>query len=491
MCDIFADFLSQAKSRPNEKAVEHLGISTTYSELATMSKRVGAALHSTFDRQPKVFLAMFPSPQAYAGMIGTLMVGGTFCSIDINGPTKRNSEILHSFRPDVILCDNILPMPHYLDGKRIPIIDTSALSGDTPEIAKLNSKINKAAYVVFTSGSTGRPKGVRIARKAFSHFVRISQKYFCIRPGERWAQYSNLGYDLAIMDVFMALCHGATLVTFSAPTDRIMPARVIREKGIDIWQSVPSVLELMLADDTFDEGLRSLRVMSFCGAPLLTAHLDGLFRAHPDLVVFNTYGTTETTGFNTLNRLTVDNYKASCRGATVALGEEVPGWTIKLIGGPSPREGHIIVCGENLSLGYWEDEEKTVASFRELLVAGKRVQAYYTGDWGERVGQALYFKGRINRQVKVKGERIELDEIDYLLCEAGFPVAGSVLKDNEIYSYVEANEPIDEKVIRERLAEYLPFHALPKRILNIERMPRTQNGKIAFAELQRLTGEMR
>jgi D-alanine--poly(phosphoribitol) ligase subunit 1 len=337
--------------------------------------------------------------------------------------------------------------------------------------------------VVFTSGSTGPPKGVRIGRKAFSHFVAASRAYFLIQPGERWGQYSNLGYDLAIMDVFMALCQGATLVTLTAPTDRLFPSRAIIKYRINVWQSVPSVVDLMSSSGGLAENLPPLRVLSLCGEPLLSSHLDTLFRAHPRLLVFNTYGATETTGFNTINRLTAENYKASCKRPTVALGTDVPGWFLTLIDGPTPQEGQIVVCGDNLGLGYWEDETKTAAAFRHISIAGQSVRAYLTGDWGERVAESLYFRGRLDRQIKVKGERIELNEIDFRLRNLGFRRAASIADEAAIYSFVESAEPVDEQVVKTHLAQCLPFHAVPKRVFQIAKLPMNHNGKVAFLEL--------
>ena len=491
MYDIVTGFFDQCNIHPYDTAVEHLDIAYSFHELSVLSKRIAKALHTAVGSRSKVLLAMTASPNSYASMIGTLLNGGTFCPIDMNGPEERNFEIFNSFNPDVILYDSVCSIPLCGNTGKMPIIDIQALPDDNSELVATDSENNDIAYVVFTSGSTGQPKGVRIGRKAFSHFVLISQMYFRVRPGERWSQYSNLGYDIAMMDTFMALCSGATIVTFTRPSDRLLPARAILNYGINIWQSVPSIIDLMLTADRLDGYLKSVRIMSFCGEPLLPSHLDALFSANPNLVVFNTYGTTETTGFNTINILTSKNYRASCKSATVALGQEVSGWKIALIGGPSSSEGQIVVCGENLSLGYWKDEEKTEVSFREISLESELIRAYFTGDWGELIDGNLYFRGRIDRQVKIKGERIELDEIDFRLRQSGFTAAGSVMIDEAIYSYVETQILIDQDAIRSRLSKLLPFHAVPKRIIALERLPRNRNGKIEYTELRKLSTTMK
>jgi D-alanine--poly(phosphoribitol) ligase subunit 1 len=259
-----------------------------------------------------------------------------------------------------------------------------------------------------------------------------------------------------------------------------MPATAIREKRIAIWQSVPSALELMIeAKQVTADYFASLRVMSFCGEPLLPRHLDALFSAKPDLQVFNTYGTTETTGFNTINHLTSDNYRNSCEAPTVALGDEVPGWTINLRGGDSAAEGEIVVSSDYLSLGYWRDEDRTRDVFRQLRSEGEgERRSYFTGDWGVRKNSRLYFSCRTDRQVKIRGERIELDEVDYLLREAGFAAAYTVLKGDDLHSFVESVDDVDEERVRGHLAKRLPFHSVPKSVRALPSLPRNPNGKI-------------
>ena len=156
-------------------------------------------------------------------MVGTVIAGGTFCPINARGPEGRNAEICRSFLPHVVLYEKT--PPSYLDALPVTThcLDTRQLGNQRLEVpVKEQSDV---AYVVFTSGSTGTPKGVKVGRRAFSHFLQIASKYFNLPIGERWAQFSNLGHDLGIMDVFMALAQGGTLVPLN-DAERLRPEDV-------------------------------------------------------------------------------------------------------------------------------------------------------------------------------------------------------------------------------------------------------------------------
>ena len=480
--DIIDAFLIKCKEHPETFAVLQTGVNVSFQSLKYLSECISKELGLRAGNKPKVLIAIEPSHYAYAAMIGTLMSGGTFSALDIKGPLQRNTEIVQAFSPDIILYENTIPEALNDEINVKPSIKISNLTvGDSYNVVPSAEK-NKAAYVVFTSGSTGKPKGVSIGREAFSYFVEISQNYFKLKEGEKWAQYSNIGHDLAIMDVFMCLCNGGTLVVLSSESDKLMPAKAIRKHNINIWQSVPSVLNLMIRYGKLKENLKSLRIMSFCGEPLLPGQLDTLFTDCPDIVVYNTYGATETTGFNTLNYLTKDNYKQSCEYHTVALGDNVPGWEVAL---GNNGEGEIVVHSENLSLGYWNDPNMTKLKFHNVDRDGNLLSVYKTGDIGININGKLYCKGRTDRQVKIKGERIELDEIDYRLRETGCKASVSVKYDDAIISFVETDASVDEDNLRDKLSKVLSFHSVPKKIIKVDEIPINQNGKTDYSELNK------
>ena len=476
--DLLDAFFERVRNFPGIPAVETVDGVHSYGELESLAFQLAATVqHLTEERRPRVLIALSRSQRAYAAMLSSLIVGGTFCPVDTKAPEERNAAICAEFAPHVALYENTPPdflgvLPEIT--LKIDVLNPLAAGSVSTPIHP-----SDVAYVAFTSGSTGRPKGVKISRQAFSYFLHVCQSYFSLFPGEKWSQWSSLAHDLGVMDVFMALTQCGTLVPLSE-AERLRPATAIRDRRISVWQSVPSVINLMVsAKQLRGDYLASLRLMSFCGAPLRREQLQALFDARPDLVVFNTYGTTETTGFNTLNRLTSENYLDSCGLGTVAIGESVPGWCVQLQNDDVREEAQIIVVSDFLSSGYWQDEEQTQSVFARVNNAGSAGRScYYTGDRGVRLRGRLYCSGRIDRQVNIHGERIELGEIDSRLYDLGFHIAYTVFCAGELHAFVECAEAVDQERIRALLRNSLSVHAIPRTIHALPSLPLNQSGKI-------------
>jgi acyl-CoA synthetase (AMP-forming)/AMP-acid ligase II len=185
----------------------------------------------------------------------------------------------------------------------------------------------------------------------------------------------------------------------------------------------------------------------------------------------------------------VSNYAEACR-TTVAIGRPIPGWDIHLVGEHAPSEGEIAVAGDYIGAGYWRKPELTDRAYRTLVVNGEARRAYYTGDLAERHGQHLYFVRRMDRQVKVRGNRVELAEVDFYIRKFGVVNCYSIIHQGNIYSFLEMQTQIDEDALRNYLATRLPAYALPSRFVYKSRLPRNHNDKIDANELERSLGTL-
>lgn len=332
------------------------------------------------------------------------------------------------------------------------------------------------AYVIFTSGSTGTPKGVVIPRSALDHHVGWIGDSLAIAPGDRVSQYANIGFDLSVIEIYGALCYGASLHPSAGNGDRLMPARMIARERLTIWISVPSVVGLMMRAGQLDAAsLATLRRLVFCGEPLLEHQVKAVFRARPDVTIQNTYGPTEATVCMSSVLLTSDAYQTHSLGS-ISIGEPVAGMAMHLVGGPSPNEGEIVIEGPQLALGYWNAPDLTERSFPST--AGRRL--YHTGDWAERRGGRLYHRGRLDFQVKIRGYRIELDEVAVAFAACGYPDTCIVAHEGQLVAVVETggDHPFDAALLRRKLGLLIEPYAVPGRIEPIDRLPRNGNDKI-------------
>ena len=414
-------------------------------------------------------------------MFGVLHAGGCYLPINLGAPEARLRGIMDQFDADVVVTDaeTIEKLPVFRERRHV-LIDGAA---DWPELVD-PIEGDSRAYVMFTSGSTGQPKGVTIPRDALAHYWEWLRRRFPLAPGQRVSQQPNIGFDLSIMDIYTALGSGATLVPLNTRLDHTFPARFIRDFAIDLWISVPSVVDLMLrANQVNAEYLSSVKTFAFCGEPLLPHHLKALFSANPQTTVVNAYGPTEATVSCTEQILTAANYQQHCDDQ-VALGDPIEGMEIDLIGGPNANEGEIVISGPQLADGYWNDPEKTASVFRPHPTRG--VRCYFSGDWAQRIDRNLYFQNRTDRQIKLAGHRIELGEIDCVLREAGARLAHTVFVGGQLVSFVEAPAAVSVQTLTKHVRENLPDYTVPRDIRILDMLPRNVNDKVDSKALEKL-----
>ncbi|HTW52932.1 MAG TPA: AMP-binding protein, partial [Stellaceae bacterium] len=448
----------------------------SYEELAQRARRLAQAF-ARFP-EPRVLIALPSGAEAYAAMLGAALAGGYYTPVNVDSPILKLRRIARQLQPDIIVGDGDIATGLLAESAgAMLLLPADAPDKPLPDDARRRHRI---AYVIFTSGSTGAPKGVVIPRTALDHYVGWMRGSRMFGADDRVSQYANIGFDFSVMEIYGTLCAGATLFPVQGKGDRLFPARMITREKITVWNSVPSVISLMMrADSITADNLASLRWLNFCGEPLLPQYLRAIFAACPHVIIQNTYGPTEATVSMTSLVLTAGDYEGAC-GASVALGEPIPGMGLHLVGGSHADEGEIVITGPQLATEYWSDPEQSSERFREVTVGGRSVPGCFTGDWAERRGGHVFFKERMDFQVKVKGVRIELDEVAAALREIGWPVVCVLSRGDYLVAVVERHgtTPFDQYEVMDALTARLDEAAVPRAVMQIEEMPYNENGKI-------------
>ncbi len=471
--DVVARLLEQATRHPHQAAVVERGGTISYRDFVARAWGLAQRL-AQFGPHPKVAILLPQGADGYAAMFATLMAGGFYLPCNTGSVPSKLGSIIGLFQPDVIVGHREgLALPD-----SIPVLADLPLDRGTP----VPCPPHRLAYVIFTSGSTGLPKGVMIPRQGLNAYTAWALEAMSPGVEDRWSQHPNMGFDLSVLDVYGALCSGASLHPLQSERDRMLPGRFIASHRLTIWNSVPSVVDMMAkAGDLTPERLGSLRLLTFCGEPLYAAQVAALVRANPTAVIHNTYGPTECTVSCTLARLSADDFTQSCDD-TVALGEAIPGMALHLV------EGELAISGPQLADGYWQDEGRTAEAFRPLAVDGKTVRAYFTGDLVRVWDGKLYFERRRDTQVKIRGYRLELDEINAALRALGMAEAATVLVEGKLHSFVVAPAGFDPGRLRHALENRLEPHAVPGYIHSLAQLPRNANDKVDLAALTTQAG---
>ena len=478
--------LDQAASTPDAPAVVEGSQRTSYADFVDRVSEF-AAIFSESERR-RVLIATEKGTVAYAAMFGSLMAGATYAPVNVASTKLRLQQICESFEPDVIVAGEPLAsnLKHFGAARIINPLSRSPARGhgDRPP--------NEIAYVIFTSGSTGAPKGVAIPRPALDHYADWLGPAMDLKPGDRMSQHPNIGFDLSVLDIYGALCYGATLYPFIDGGARLLPARKVRSDGLTIWNSVPSVLSIMeTARELNDEHLRTVRLFTFCGEVLRRDHVARLFEARPDAIVLNTYGPTEATVAMTCRRMTAETFEAACT-SSAPIGAAIGAMRLDLIGGADDGadEGEIVISGPQLAAGYWKDEALTAAKFRDHEVDGKVVKAFFTGDYATRRDGETYFLGRKDDMIKIRGHRMHVGAVYQALDQVGWASACVFEKGGALLAAVEgvAGQVFDQARVLTDLSTILESYSVPSEIRCVDRLPRNHNDKIDAAAVKAMFG---
>jgi len=403
-----------AAEHPNREAVVSPGLSLTYQELRTWARAVGAALrHGPSDEPRVVAVCCESSSDLLVALLGCWYAGGAFVVLDPHHPDARLETICADAGADVLLTTKELAaravgwVPRIVE---LPAADStqSRREPDLPEPTDL-------AYVLYTSGSTGTPKGVEVSHGALAHYVTWAAAEYCRGEALTFPLFTSPAFDLTLTSIFVPLASGGAVRTYDAQGDTsgLLVRTVFEDNQVDVVKLTPSHLGLIRDLDLSGSRVKRLIVG---GENLTRAAALGVQEALGGAELYNEYGPTEAAVACMLHRFDPDRDT----DASVPIGRPAPGMRIHVLsasGMPVARGevGELVIAGPQVAQGYRGRPDETSQAFVQdpLLPEGTM---YRTGDrarWSAR--GVLEFLGRTDEQVKVRGVRVELGEVESVL----------------------------------------------------------------------------
>jgi amino acid adenylation domain-containing protein len=455
-------FAEIAERHPDHRAVVDSagsgGRVLTYSALAALAGGRARAL-STAGVRPgaRVGLVAGHGVPAIAGILGTLAAGCAYVPLDPAFPLARLSAMVADAGVSTVLAD-----PEHFDLAR-RLAGHVVVATDAPApLAPVAAGLDEVAYVLFTSGSTGRPKAVAQLHRNLLHVVDNQIASLAITPADRLSLLASFSFDAAIPDLYPALLTGATVVPVDLRTHGLAHAAAeLARHGVTIFHATPTVYRYLL-DTLGPARLDTVRTVLLGGEQATYADvLRGRDSFAADVEFVNGYGATEVT-FAAQHRLRASEVDPAATGP-LPIGAALPGYELVL-----GERGEITVHSEHLVGGYANVDGPAFGEGR-----------YRTGDLGARLPDgALVCLGRLDRQVNVRGFRVELTEVEAgLLAQPGVTAARAIARDEELLAYV-TGDGLDPRALRTALADLLPGYAVPRAVVVVDEFPLTVTGKL-------------
>lgn len=499
--NIVSTLVAFAKRQPNALAACADGETLSYQQFASMVEQFGSWLHEL--EVKRIAILGSRSLGAFVGVMGAAWAGSAYIPLSLKAPPERLTAMLDQGRADVLLVDRHgAPLIDAAVAAAAPGLIVAAdeatrsiltpILGEIPTLSRLAAgavppaevAMNETAYIIFTSGTTGFPKGVVVSVGARQALIEEMRRWYDLGPSDRVAETTDLSWDLSVANMIFAWSNGASLHAVPASA-MIAPARFIRANGITLWLSVPSVITTMTLTGQLREGVfPTLRYSIFAGEGISFETAAAWQAAAPESLIDNLYGPTEAT--------------FTCIGYRIGADEDVDRSAMVPIGSPfssakaaifdenlslvgAGERGELALAGPQLADGYLDRSDLTESRFR--TIAGERW--YLTGDAACRDEKGLFHHlGRLDNQLKVRGYRVELEDVESHLRRVsgalsvaviGWPV-GKPAAESLVGFTVGATKSVAN--INAALARSLPPYMIPRLLHAVDAMPLSATGKL-------------
>jgi amino acid adenylation domain-containing protein len=485
-------FEAQAEKTPDKIAVVYEGKNLTYRELNQRANQLAHYLQSIgVGPESLVGIAVERSPEMIVGLYGILKAGGAYVPIDPTYPAERIAYMIEDADAPVLLTQQTLleKLPHHK--ARVVRLDADwegLIAGQDTKNPACKVTLDNLAYVIYTSGSTGKPKGSMNTHAGILNRLLWMQDTYRLTASDAVLQKTPFSFDVSVWEFFWPLMFGARLVVArpEGHRDSDYLVRTITEQQITTMHFVPSMLQVFLMATDVEKCVSLRQVI--CSGEALPMELQKRFFARLKAKLHNLYGPTEAA---------VDVTFWECQPetdlTTVPIGRPVANTRIYILDGnmqpvPVGVPGELFIGGVQVGRGYWNRAELTAEKFVPDPFGGDpKTRLYRTGDSCYYLPDGnIEYLGRLDFQVKIRGNRVELGEIEALLSqhpavrEVVVLVREDIPNDKRIVAYITANQnqKITTSEVRDYIKEKLPDFMVPAYFIVLDRLPLTPNQKI-------------
>lgn len=490
LTNIHQTISAHARSRPEAPAVSCDGVSLTYRELDDRSDVLANALVTAGAGAGDVVgVLLAPSIDLITALLAILKSGCAYLALDPGDPTARHEEVLEICSSRLVVAARGFELPG-----QVTIVDPTELPASAERAALPEVGADELAYVSFTSGTTGRPKGVAVPHRGVLRLFE-NPNWVRVTPEDVLLQVAPIAFDASTVEIWGALLSGALLVVHAArPLDLAELAVSVAEHKVSVLLLATGLFQRMVAEqlEAF-AGVRHVLTGGEAASPDAVRTLHGKY---PHLLFTNGYGPTENTSFTTCW-----TSATAPEGSTVPIGVAVTGTGVLVLDDqlrplPDGEWGELYATGAGLARGYLGDPLRTAERFVAAVgdcPPGARM--YRTGDLARRTPDGTYeFGGRVDRQVKVRGYRVEPQHVEEALGRLPGVLRAAVSAHpnssgaNRLVAFVvPATSDTDGDFaprLRAQLLEHLPHYQVPASIVLCESIPLNRNGKVDYLALQ-------
>ena len=476
-------FEKQVEKTPDDIAIVFEDKEMTYRELNERANSLAYKLRKNeVTNNTVVGILLERSFEMLISMLAVLKSGGAYIPIAPDYPKDRIEYMLEDSEATIILTSQ--NRRNLADKKLINVKDDKIYENHKENLENI-SKPEDLSYLIYTSGSTGTPKGVMLKQKNLSNFYNSMKniiEYLKDGKNHKILSITTVSFDIFGFETLMSLTRGLTVYLTSENGQKMTSKieRIIKDNDVEIMQTTPSVMKFHLENLNDENSLKSLKYIMLAGEPLTKTLVDRIKQIIPNVTIYNGYGPSETTIFSTIGNATNQE--------EITIGRPINNTQIYILNKnkkvmPQGTIGELYISGDGVGKGYMNKEQQTNASFIiNPFIDGKVM--YKVGDLGafDDKGEITCY-GRIDNQVKIRGLRIELQEIEKRM-QSVYNIHDCVVvkkvvkgKDALCAYYVERGH-VSKSVLKTVLYSKLPEYMVPQYFVKMEQLPHTPNGKI-------------